>query len=286
MDKLYDYFINKVFTVPYIDKMISGKKDKDIFFKCVSRYVKENENITYGEAISQIYHYMDHSYRNEYFFKNTILNQLLIKKHDLYNTVALTELPIGDSKADFIMINGRGVVYEIKTDLDNFNRLNSQLSDYYKAFKYVNVVVGNKQYDKIKDILDESKVGIYVLGKNGNIRCKKKEKCNDRELSYDTMFGILRKREFESILLKHYGKLPDVNNFQYYRECLKWAQRINIRTFQKDMLECLKKRMQLVVEDAFEETIPYELRFYTYFSKENHNQYELINEFWNAKLEV
>lgn len=28
MDKLYDYFINKVFTVPYIDKMISGKKDK------------------------------------------------------------------------------------------------------------------------------------------------------------------------------------------------------------------------------------------------------------------
>ena len=71
MNKLYDYFINKVFTVPYIDKMISGKKDKDIFFKCVSRYVKENENITYGEAISQIYHYMDHSYRNEYFFKNT-----------------------------------------------------------------------------------------------------------------------------------------------------------------------------------------------------------------------
>ena len=58
MNKLYDYFINKVFTVPYIDKMISGKKDKDIFFKCVSRYVKENENITYGEAISQIYHYI------------------------------------------------------------------------------------------------------------------------------------------------------------------------------------------------------------------------------------
>ncbi|MFR6665957.1 MAG: sce7726 family protein, partial [Thomasclavelia spiroformis] len=250
------------------------------------RYVKENENITYGEAISQIYHYMDHSYRNEYFFKNTILNQLLIKKHDLYNTVALTELPIGDSKADFIMINGRGVVYEIKTDLDNLNRLNSQLSDYYKAFKYVNVVVGNKQYDKIKDILDESKVGIYVLGKNGNIRCKKKEKCNDCELSYETMFRILRKKEFESILLKHYGKLPEVNNFQYYRECLKWARRINIKTFQKDMLECLKKRMQLVVEDVFEETIPYELRFYTYFSKENHNQYELINEFWNEKLEV
>jgi len=151
MDKLYDYFINKVFTVPYIDKMISGTNNRDTFSKCVSRYIKDNEEITYGDAISRIYHYMNVSYRNEYFFKNTILNQLLIKKHDLYNTVALTELPIADSKADFIMINGRGIVYEIKTDLDNFNRLESQISDYYKAFKYVNVVVGNKQYDKIKE---------------------------------------------------------------------------------------------------------------------------------------
>ena len=67
-------------------------------------------NATIGEAISEIYHFMNYEYRNEYYYKNTILNQLLIKKHDLYNTAALTELPIGDSKADFIMINGRGVV--------------------------------------------------------------------------------------------------------------------------------------------------------------------------------
>ena len=53
MNKLYDYFINKVFTVPYIDKMISGKKDKDIFFKCVSRYVKENENITNESQVEE-----------------------------------------------------------------------------------------------------------------------------------------------------------------------------------------------------------------------------------------
>lgn len=64
---------------------------------------------------------MDKEYRNEYFYKNTIFNQLLVQKHDLYNTAALTELPIADSKADFVMINGKGVVYEIKTDLDNFS---------------------------------------------------------------------------------------------------------------------------------------------------------------------
>ena len=63
MDKLYDYFINKVFTVPYIDKMISGTNNRDTFSKCVSRYIKDNEEITYGDAISRIYHYMNVSYR-------------------------------------------------------------------------------------------------------------------------------------------------------------------------------------------------------------------------------
>ncbi len=286
MDKLYDYFINKVFTIPYIDKMINGTNNKDTFFKCVNRYVKNDEEITYGEAISKIYHYMNSSYRNEYFFKNTILNQLLIKKHDLYNTVALTELPIADSKADFIMINGRGIVYEIKTDLDNLNRLENQIFDYYKAFKYVNVVVGYKQYEKVRELLSDSKVGIFVMCKSGNLQCRKVAACYDKELSHETMFRILRKKEFESILLKHYGKLPEVNNFQYYRECLKWVSRINVKTFQKEMLQCLKQRMQLVVEDTFEEKTPYELRFYAYFTKENNNQYKIINDFWNDKMEV
>ena len=37
------------------------------------------------------------------------------------------------------MINGRGVVYEIKTDLDNLLRLENQIRDYYKVFSYVYV---------------------------------------------------------------------------------------------------------------------------------------------------
>ena len=150
MEKFDTYMINKIFTVPYFDKMISEDSVPESFSKCVKRYTK-TENATIGEVISDIYHFMDCKYRNEYYYKNTILNQLLIKKHDLYNTAALTELPVGDSKADFIMINGRGVVYEIKTDLDNLLRLENQIKDYYKVFSYVYVVVGNKQLLHVKE---------------------------------------------------------------------------------------------------------------------------------------
>lgn len=284
MEKFDTYMINKIFTVPYFDRMISENSVPESFSKCVKRYIK-TEEATIGDAISEIYHFMDCEYRNEYFYKNTVFNQLLIKKHDLYNTAALTELPIGDSKADFIMINGRGVVYEIKTDLDNLLRLENQIKDYYKVFSYVYVVVGNKQLSHVKEFLKDQKVGIYELTASGKIICRKKSLCNKENLSYEAMFQVLRKAEFESILLKHFHKLPEVNSFQYYRECRKWLERVNIITLQKDVMKCLKARTLMLVENKLEEKVPYELRFYAYFSKKINSNYQEINTFWNARME-
>ena len=66
--------LNKIFTVPYLDKMATEDMIPDSFLKCVKRYVN-NDKQTIGEALSEIYHYMDKEYRNEYFYKNTILNR-------------------------------------------------------------------------------------------------------------------------------------------------------------------------------------------------------------------
>lgn len=284
MEKMNTYLINKIFTVPYIDKMIDESSIPDSFLKCVKRYVK-GKNVTYGKAISEIYHYMDCEYRNEYFFKNTILNQLLIKKHDIYNTAALTELPIGESKADFIVINGRGIVYEIKTDLDNLSRLENQINDYFKVFSYVYVVLGKKQIKRVKKIIKDQRVGIYELSENGNLIQRRKAYCNRDDLSYEAMFQLLRKSEFESILLKHYKSLPKVNNFQYYRECFKWIKQLNIITLQKEVMHCLKSRTLLMVENRLEETVPYELRFYAYFSKKYQSNYDELDEFLCKEVE-
>lgn len=284
MEKINTYLINKVFTIPYIDRMIDESIAPDSFLKCIRRYEKD-ETLTFGNAISQIYQYMNCQHRNEYYYKNTILNQLLIKKHDVYTTAALTELPIGESKADFIMINGRGIVYEIKTDLDNLLRLENQINDYYKVFSYVYVVVGKKQFEKVKDFLEDQRVGIYELSDKGNLIQRRKAFCNREYLSYEAMFQLLRKAEFETILLKHYGKLPEVNNFQYYRECLKWIKKINIITLQKEVMECLKKRTLLLIENKLEENVPYELRFYAYFSKKFQSNYEELDAFLCKEVE-
>lgn len=279
------FLITKVFTVPYLDSLIE-KNVPESFLKCISRYVKEDDEFTYGRAISCIYEYMSSDYRNEYYYKNTIFNNLLIQKHDLHTTAALTELPISNSKADFVMINGKGVVYEIKTDLDNFQRLQNQINDYYKVFSYVNVVVSRKQADKVKAFLKDTKVGIFELTNSGKLVCGKKAFCNRNELSYEEMFRILRKKEFEKILLDYYGELPHVNSFEYYRECLRWMKKINIIGLQKKIMSCLKQRTILSMDDVFEERVPDELRFYVYFSKKYRSHYDKLDDFLNKKVEV
>lgn len=280
------FLISKIFTVPYIDSLADEKQVPDSFLKCISRYVEEKDRLTYGKAISSIYEYMKDQYRNEYYYKNTIFNQLLIQKHDLYTTAALTELPISNSKADFVMINGRGVVYEIKTDLDNFQRLQNQIQDYYKVFSYVNVVVSGRQVDRAKDFLKDTKVGIFELANSGKLICRKKAYCNRNELSYETMFQMLRKNEFEKILMDYFNKLPEVNSFEYYRECLKWMEKINIIGLQKKVMSSLKKRTILSIEDSFEKKVPGELSFYVYFSKKYRSNYDELEDFLSKRLEV
>ena len=77
MKKFDTYMVNKIFTVPYLDRMISEDSIPDSFFECVRRYVK-TDDATIGEAISEIYHFMNYEYRNEYYYKNHLYNQIQI----------------------------------------------------------------------------------------------------------------------------------------------------------------------------------------------------------------
>lgn len=43
MEKIDTYMINKIFTVPYLDRMISENSVPESFSKCVKRYIKNRE---------------------------------------------------------------------------------------------------------------------------------------------------------------------------------------------------------------------------------------------------
>lgn len=256
--------LKRFFSKKVFEDLLSGKKN-EVFDLVVKRYISDSSGMSYCEIVSEIYCYLANNYRTEYFYKNTLLNKLLLKKHNYKKTIVLTELPVADSKADFVMINGRGVVYEIKTELDNLERLESQVKDYYKAFKYVYIVTYEKNIEKVLGVVDE-KVGIILITKRGAIKTYREAEEVDEFLTHECIFKMLRKYEFENILIEKKMEIPDVSQFIYYKECFKLIEQIEICDLHNLAMKELKKRMKIeIVERTV--NMPQELRFLSYFDE-------------------
>nr|WP_297935196.1 sce7726 family protein [uncultured Lachnoclostridium sp.] len=254
--------LKRFFSKAMLHDLLSEKQN-DIFDCVIEKYVPEPQGKTYSELISEVYSYIGKEYRTEYFYKNILLNKLMFKKRDYKKTIALTELPIANSKADFVMINGRGIVYEIKTELDNLDRINSQILDYQKAFSEIFIVTYQENLEKVIALVPE-KVGIMQLTKRKALKVIREPIIDTSNFDYYTIFKLLRKGEFENIIKSNGFLLPEVVQFEYYKECFNLIQNIEIETLQEQMLRELKKRMKAeIVELSL--NVPVELRGLTYF---------------------
>ena len=226
--------LKRFFSKNMVHDLLLGKEER-LFNYVVRRYIKDPEGKSYETLISEIYSVMNKEYRTEYYYKNTMLNKLLFKNHDYRKTIALTELPVGNSKADFVMINGKGIVYEIKTELDNLERLGGQIHDYYKAFTNVYIVTYRENLERIENTVDNS-VGIMVLTKRNALKTMRKpeeykEKDVDVELcaivnKIGKATGDFKFRFTEAVSMMActmvYG---DFSNISYaYRSFAKWLQ--------------------------------------------------------------
>lgn len=274
--------LNRFFTQNVFSDLIYAK-DSSVYCAVVRRYIREAKGKDNGELIREIYGFLAKSYRNEYFYQNTLLNKLLLGKHSLRTTTALTQIPIGRSIADFILINGRAVVYEIKTELDSLDRLDAQLEDYYKAFSRVCVVTSEKHYDRIMQLTKDSAVGVYILTKQNTISSTmgKDPSEDNSKLNHKAIFKILHKMEYENVIMQYYKSLPIVSQVFYYTECLKWFLNIPMFDVQRMVIKQLKKRNK-TPKNYFND-VPYELKCLMYFSKLSEVDWRALNDFLREK---
>ena len=265
--------INRVFTRGVICDLIQNGAN-EVFDCVVRRYVDDPDSKTHGEIISEIYERLGKEKRNEYYYVNTLLNKLLVGIHSVNTTTALSKVRIGRAIADVVMINGEGKIYviEVKSELDNFDRLYDQVNNYFLAFSKVSVLSSIHEYEKVERILSRfgdmgDAVGIYVLSDRDTIFNKKhsrEPKLYLERLDYSCIFKLMRKYEFENILLKYFGEIPIAAPAFYYKACLEQFCQIPIITAQELVFEQLKKRNR--IEKTVFEGIQPELKSVVYFS--------------------
>lgn len=270
--------LNRIFSRNIFRHCLDEGTD-NTYVTVVKRYVQNPIGKSNLELVSEIYKELRKNYRNEYYYKNTLLNKLLLGIHSVNTTTALTEMPIAKSKADFVLINGKAVVYEIKTSLDNFDRLENQINDYYKAFDHVAVVTCKENVNILKKKIEiiGKPVGIYILQKRGTLTLVQEPKSYKKDLDHETLFKLLRKHEYENIISKKMGKLPRVSEFKYYGECKKLFCTFTLEEVYPEVLIQLKKRV-VIIQGEFKK-VPYELKFLAYFMNFKKADYKKLSIF-------
>ena len=263
--------LNRVFTRDVLGELME-RGTSEVYAEVVRRHVADPETKTNGRILAEIYDHLGKRHRNEYWYKNTLLNLSLGGAQDAGPATALAHVRVAGHIADVVVIGDEGRVYEIKSDLDNLRRLHGQLSAFYGAFSLVSVLVGDKGHEDVVRLLGTfggmgEAVGICRLtewdGVPGVVVSREPKRFDDR-LRHEDIFKTLRKREYENVIINHFGKLPEATPVWHFTACLREFGRIPIREAQKSALAELRRRNGISRRD-FERTRP-ELRAIVYFA--------------------
>ncbi|HHX12637.1 MAG TPA: sce7726 family protein [Clostridiales bacterium] len=268
--------LNTLFTKSSLASLVT-LQDLSSYDSVIRKHVSTPDLLENQEVLTELYQFMTKHYRNEYVYQNTLLNKLLLGRHSIKTTTALMQVPIGKSIADFILINGKAVVYEIKSELDDFTRLKTQLADYYKAFAHVCVVTSEDKASRALTILQDTPVGVIVLTKRNTLSMRKEPQEELNNLSHRVLFQVLKKREYEQILLQQIGQLPQVPPVFQYRASLEVFRTMPMDILYPMILKELKKRNTLTEERCL--GVPYALRSLRYFSHYSHAEEERLQTF-------
>jgi hypothetical protein len=118
------------------------------------------------------------------------------------DVIGAFEMNVNSSRVDFIAINGVSSSFEIKSSLDNLNKLNKQTEDYLKIFEYNYLFIDNQHLEKALTLLPES-FGIWLF-KNGEFFEYKVAKYNKR-ISSKFQLDNLTKRELNHFFNQNDG---------------------------------------------------------------------------------
>lgn len=204
-------------------KRLLEHRDVSMLNALVEDYgIKSKKQIeTYYDYLSYAYQFMVKNYRNEYVFKNTLLNEI-IKRYGTSKSIVFNEFHVGNSIVDMAMFNGVSRAFEIKTELDTERRLPTQIGDYRRIFQESYVVVFEDMIDKYMTATNVE-VGIVPIQLHrGRLKVMDpiRKATRKNEIEVDTLMKSLRTSEYKHIVKTYFGSLPDsINDFNAYELC-------------------------------------------------------------------
>lgn len=204
-----------------------------------------NEFSTYSDYFSYLYSWLKKGYQCEYFYKNEVISQYIIKKLGTKNSIIFNEFRVGESIVDLAMFNGESKAFEIKTDFDSPKRLLKQLDSYRRIFNKVYLIVSYERLPQYLNIIPDC-IGVLSLGIKGNrvIINTIREAETSMNLDCEILIRCLRTKEYRNIVQEFY-QIPLTEDGDIYKKCLKALESIPKQILNHLFITELKKRKSL-----------------------------------------
>lgn len=168
-------YLNKVYNIYEPDEVRWGKI-KYAFYRTGEQIISKLQKETFSnEFISKL---MLKYYACERVIKYHFIKYLKDAIHD----IVAFEMSVGDSRIDICRINGKLCAYEIKTEYDKYDRLETQMRDYFSAFERVYIIVPIQKSGAVQKYIP-SQCGIitYRLDENDNMIFAYKRSAQDHK---------------------------------------------------------------------------------------------------------
>lgn len=228
----------------------------------VSAFASASEE-TLGAAFERAHSHLAESYRSEYVYKSELVSKMIFGKHSPRTASALLELRMGASWADVLIVNGTSTTYEVKTDLDQFSRLATQLPDYTARSEYVNVVTSEKRASSAERQLPQH-IGVIAIRRTGAITTVRPAESNMDRMSARDLFSLLRTNEALEILGDVTGYVLDVAPGHAWKRARELFAKLDLPVAHKRALVELRRRGRGAAELSMSPGFPPSLRALAY----------------------
>ena len=193
--------------------------------------------------------------RHEYVYKSALTHKILLGTHSLNTASMISEFRVGDCKADAVILNGTGTVYEIKSERDSLERLSKQVTAYRKVFAKVNVITGANHLSGVKASVPDD-VGIMVLSDRYRISTVREAVEQTDRIDPLAVLDATRSAEARAIL-KYMGiEVPQVPNTQLHEAMNQIFRGLDPASVHGAMVEVLKKTRSLAPLHEFVDALP------------------------------
>lgn len=140
---------------------------------------------------SMLHHHLN-SWLVDHYSGEIALKYQLFRRASRKNLIGAFETRVENSRVDFLTVNGVSASFEIKSELDNLDKLSKQATSYERVFEYNYVVIDSRHK---KNAIAKLPGSFGILRFENGYRVVERPATPNASINPDTQLTMLTKRE-------------------------------------------------------------------------------------------